>query len=301
MPQSFDKKKSRVRPQEALNEKILRLYQSLPVHQKKVADYFLHHRPDDLSFLSTDAMAEALAVSKATVVRFAQSLGYEGFTELRSDVLEALQANLAPADRVMLALAQHEPEEALTLVAEHEVRNINQTLQHLDRRVFNDVVRLLVGAQRIYTIGLGVSSLLAEVLAYELNQVALDARALSSTTMRFVEHLMPGKKNDLVVGFSFPPYSRETIEAAAYAQERGLPVIALTDKLSSPITFHANKVLAVRTQNMLYTNSISAISVVINALVTEIALLNKRNVEKIFKESSRILQKTGEYVDEHGA
>lgn len=301
MPPARTNKKSGARSQEALQQKILALYQRLPLNQKKVADYFLHHRPNDFNFLTTDAMAEALHVSKATIVRFAQSLGYEGFTELRQEVLETLQANLAPADRVMLALAQHLPEEALTLVAEHEVQNINQTLLNLDRKRFNEVVQKLVHAQRVFTIGLGISSLLAEVLAYELNQVALDARALSSTRMRFVEHLIQARKEDLIMGFSFPPYSKETIEAAAYAQARGLEVIAITDKLSSPITFHANQVLAVRTKNMLYTNSISAISVVINALVTEIALINKREVEKVFKESSRVSQKAGEYLGEHAS
>lgn len=300
MPTSH-KKNARVRAKETLNEKILRRYQRLPLNQKKIADYFLNQRPNDFNFLSTDAMAEALAVSKATVVRFAQRLGYEGFTELRSEVLETLQTTLAPADRVMLALAQHTPEEALTLVAEHEVRNINETLQRLERKRFNEVVQMLVAAERIYTLGLGISSLLAEVLAYGLNQVARDARALSSTRMRFMEHLIPARKTDLVVCFSFPPYSKETLVAATYAQERGLPVIAITDKLTSPITFHADQVLAVRTKNMLYTNSISAISVVINALVTEIALLNKSAAEKVFKESSRVLQQAGEYVAEHGA
>ncbi|MGH7495225.1 MAG: MurR/RpiR family transcriptional regulator [bacterium] len=283
--------------QTGLERKILALYQRLPANQKKVADYFLH-RPNDFSFLTTDAMAEALHVSKATVVRFAQNLGYDGFPALRNEILQTLQANLEPADRFMLALAKHSPDEALTLVAEHEVQNINQTILHLDRRALREVVEMLLGAARVFTMGLGISELLAKILAYELNQVAIDARPFSSGTLRFVEHLVLARDKDIVVGFSFPPYSRETVEGAAYARKKNIPLIAITDKLAAPITFHAAKVLVVRTKNMLYTNSISAISVVINALVTEIALLNKREVSKVFKESSRAMQRTHEFLSD---
>ena len=286
-----------VSEQSGLARKILALYQRLPANQKKVADYFLH-RPNDLSFLTTDAMAEALHVSKATVVRFAQNLGYNGFPALRNEVLQTLQASLEPSDRFMLALAKHSPEEALTLVAEHEVQNINQTILHLDRAAFREVVQRLLNATRVFTMGLGISELLAKILAYELNQVAVDARPFSSGTLRFVEHLVLARDEDIVVAFSFPPYSRETVEGAAYAKKKNIPLIAITDKLSAPITFHAANVLAVRTKNMLYTNSISAISVVINALVTEIALLNKREVSKVFKESSRAMQRTHEFLSE---
>jgi DNA-binding MurR/RpiR family transcriptional regulator len=145
--------------------------------------------------------------------------------------------------------------------------------------------------------GIGISSLLAQVLSYELNQVGIESEALESGTLRFVEHLALARRGDVVVAFSFPPYSKETIDAAIYARQRGLTVVTVTDKLTAPITFHANHVLAVRTENMLHTNSISAISVVINALVTDVALKNKSAVSKMFKESTQILHQTDEYID----
>jgi DNA-binding MurR/RpiR family transcriptional regulator len=260
-----------------------------------VADYFLQHL-NEVAFHTTESMAATLHVSKATIVRFAQSLGYNGFSALHDEVVNAVQSHLEPADRFIVDLGKHLPDEALTLVAENEVKNINQTIHELDRRVLDEVVTIILRARRVYTMGIGISSLLAQVLAYELLNVAIEAQALSSDTMRFVGHLALAQKSDIVIGFSFPPYSRETIEAAAYAKTHGVPVVAITDKLAAPITFHAAKVLVVRTKNMLYTNSISAISVVINALVTEIALKSKSAVEKVFQETSRALQRTDEYV-----
>jgi DNA-binding MurR/RpiR family transcriptional regulator len=281
---------------EALKGKILEAYQRLPANQQRVADFILK-QPHDLAFLTTDSLSRALEVSKATIVRFAQNLGYKGFTELQNEVLDAVQSTIRAPDRYMIDLGKLKPDETLTLVAQHEVHNINRTVHYIDRSTFSGAVEALLRARRVYTMGIGVSSLLAEVLSYELNQVGIESQALASGQLRFVEHLALARREDVAVGFSFRPYSKETIDAAQYARQRGLCVVSVTDKLTSPITFHSNYVLAVRTENMLHTNSISAISVVINALVTDVALKNKPAASKMFKESMEAMKLTKEYVD----
>jgi DNA-binding MurR/RpiR family transcriptional regulator len=281
---------------EALKGKILAAYQRLPLNQRRVADFILK-QPNDLAFLTTDSLSKALKVSKATIVRFAQSLEYQGFTELQNEVLDAVQSSIRTPESFMVELGKVNPDETLALVAQHEVHNINRTVHYIDRNTFAGAVDALLGARRVHTMGIGVSSLLAEVLSYELNQVGIESQALASGKLRFVEHLALARRGDVVVGFSFPPYSKETVDAAKYARQRGLGVIAITDKLTSPITFHAQHVLAVQTENMLHTNSFSAISVVINALVTDVALKNKQAASRMFKESTQILQETEEFFD----
>jgi DNA-binding MurR/RpiR family transcriptional regulator len=129
-----------------------------------------------------------------------------------------------------------------------------------------------------------------------LNQVAVNARSISSGPTRFVEPLGFLGSRDVVVGFSFPPYSRETVEAAAFARERGANVIAVTDTRTSPITFHATQVIVVRTKNMLYTNSIAAVSIMINAIVTEIALKNRKSIAPALEAISRAMRETKQYI-----
>ena len=296
MSQSDRRDKQHNGVNEALKSKILAAYQRLPANQQRVADFILK-QPHDLAFLTTDSLSETLKVSKATIVRFAQSLGYRGFTQLQNEVLDAVQSTLRSPERYKVSLGKISNEGTLTLVAQHEVQNINRTVQYVERATFKSVVDLLRDARKVYTMGIGISSLLAQVFSYELNQVGIESQALESGTLRFVEHLALARRGDVIASFSFAPYSRETIEAAKYARKRGLTVVTITDKLTSPITFHADHVLAVRTENMLHTNSISAISVLINAVVTEVALKNKTAVSKMFKESTEILHQTDEYVE----
>ncbi len=281
--------------QKALNKKILAVFQKLPTNQQKVANYILQ-QPNELAFVTTDSLAQRLKVSKPTIVRTARSLGYDGFTDLQQECIGALHSDLSNVPKFMGELKKQTQNEALARVVEAELQNIDETLDHFDRTAFNGVVDLLFRADQVFTMGIGISALLSQILAYELGQVAIHAHSIAAGPMRFVEMLSFAKKGDVVVGFSFPPYSRETIDAAAFAKKRGAKVIAFTDTRTSPITFQAEQVVVVRTKNMLYTNSISAISIMMNAIVTELALKNKKAITPIMEAVSREMHETDQYI-----
>jgi DNA-binding MurR/RpiR family transcriptional regulator len=95
---------------------------------------------------------------------------------------------------------------------------------------------------------------------------------------------------DLLIVFSFPPYSKETVDLARYAEEKKIDVISITNKPASPITFYTKANLIVESRNMLFTNSFAAISVLINAIATSCAVKDKTRAKKILKESEEIME-----------
>ncbi|HXF99867.1 MAG TPA: MurR/RpiR family transcriptional regulator [Bacteroidota bacterium] len=271
-------------------------YPSLPENQRKVADFLLHNIRD-IPFLSVVEVERRSGMSKATIVRLAQSLGLSGFQELRSRLLEGVQSAIRQPDSFAL-LTQTDHEDTLTLVARQDVKNINETMKHLDKQTFRDIAAMILKASHVYTMGLGISSLMSKILAYSLNQVAVNATPLTHDYETFLEQLPFLSSSDLLIAFSFPPYSKETVDAATFAQRQGVPIVAITDRVTSPITFFARKVIPIRSQNLLFTNSFSAISVVINALATEVALRNKATVTRLAKELDRLMEASGYYITE---
>jgi DNA-binding MurR/RpiR family transcriptional regulator len=270
-------------------------YPSLPENQRKVADFLLQ-RSREVPFFSVVQIEKECGVSKATVVRLAQNLGFSGFLELREKLLEGVQSEIRLRDRFPL-ISKVDGAETLTMVANQDVKNINQTINHLDRQVFQEVIGMILRADQVFTFGLGISSLMASILAYSLKQVAIHARPLAHGHETFLEQLAFVTPRDLLIGFSFPPYSRETVDAAKAAAGHKLPLVAITDKSTSPITFYAERVLPIRSQNMLYTNSFSAISVIINALATEVAMRNKSRIAANLEEANRLLEESGYYTE----
>ncbi len=272
---------------------IQRKYHELPENQRKVADFLIQHIRE-APFLSVVEIEDRSGASKATVVRLAQSLGFSGFLEMRGKLMKGVQSQMRITEMFPL-LAGTSREETLTAVADQDVRNINQTINQLDRKVFRDVARMILNASRVYTLGLGISSLMARILAYSLSQVAIRSTSLVHDYETFIEQIHLFERSDLIIAFSFPPYSKETIEVVRAAARRKARIVAVTDRVTSPVSLYAARVLPVVSQNMLFTNSFSAISVIINALTTEVALLNKAKALKNLKESEKLLERTGHY------
>jgi DNA-binding MurR/RpiR family transcriptional regulator len=272
-----------------IKDKIQRKYNSLPKNQKKVAEYFIDNF-DQIPFLNVQEVSEATGASVASIVRFAQRTGFSGFSELRDAIADSLKSRLNNKEIFPLFDKKKIQDDLLTSVANQDIKNINDTLNAMERENFDRAVDLILNSKKIYTAGLGISYLLAELLAYQLTQVGIDATVFKHDYSLFHEQILFLDKNDLIISFSFPPYSIETVDAAKFAAERKLNVIAITNKEASPITFYSKVNLIVKSENMLFTNSFAAISVLINAIATQCALKNKSKAKKFLKESMEIME-----------
>jgi DNA-binding MurR/RpiR family transcriptional regulator len=256
-------------------------YGRLSAQQRRAADFLLASSNYRTAFgLSVQEMASAAAVSEATLVRFSREIGYAGYHELRAALMSEAQQGLAPADRFALAERSREPAGTVVDVARQEVDNINRTIDDLDPRAFRRVVQRLQGAELVVTVGLGVSTVLARLAAYQLMQIGVRAEFLMRDMLTLVEQVAQLPRKTVVLVYCLPPYSKQTLAAAAGARERRLAVVGITDGLHSPLCEHTSAVLTVRCDNILFTNSLSSALVVTNALVTEIALADKSRALK---------------------
>lgn len=274
---------------------ILAKYNSIPKKQKKLADYFLENL-DAVPFLNIYEISEATQFSVASIVRFAQRLGFKGYSEFRAELMKSLQKNLKKLEMFQAIKIDELKEHTLVAIANQDIKNINETLQLINKETFDTVIDLILKSERVFTMGLGISYLLSQILSYQLNQVGIDSSFLRSDSSSFFDQILFITDRDLLIAFSFPPYSVETIEAAKFAKERKIKLVAITNKSSAPITFHSNYSLIVKSENMLFTNSFSAISVLINAIATECAKRDKKRAEKILNEFNLIMEKFNQVI-----
>jgi DNA-binding MurR/RpiR family transcriptional regulator len=272
-----------------IKEKIHANFNLLPKNQKKIAEFIIENF-DRVPFLNVSEISEATSASVASVVRFAQNTGFSGFSELKNSIAESLQNQISNKEIFPFFEKGKEQEDLLMSVASLDIKNINDTLNMIERDNFNKAVELILKSRRVFTAGLGISYLLAEILAYQLTQVAVESSVFKHTHAMFHEQIIFLDSNDLIITFSFPPYSKETIDAAKYAHSKNIKIISITNKSSSPVTFHSDVTLLVKSENMLFTNSFAAISVLINAIATQCAFQNKAKAKKILKESIKIME-----------
>lgn len=265
-----------------LKARILARYDSLSEKHKGLANFIIES-PTEVSFLSSAALGAKAGVSNATVVRFAQLLGYDGYIELKQDLLNGFKQDLEPEERFKL-IERRGSQQLLDRVVRQEADNVNQTMARLTARHLASLADLVCEARRVYVAGTGLSATLAHMLAYLLGQVRVEAFTSFADAVPFEERIIRMTPRDLVVAISLPPYSRSTLDWLEMARTQGVPALAITNRETSPIAMMTPHVLILSTDNVLYTNSAAAFAVVANALVTEIAF---RNRKRLVKENDR--------------
>ncbi len=258
----------------ALRASLEARYHELSAQKRRAADYLLAHQETAFS-LSVQELARAAEVSEATVVRLARDLGFGGYLELRAALTAAATRALRPEDRFAFERASREPSDTVIKVARQEVENINRTVDRLDPVQLKKFVQRLRKAEHVTTVGLGVSAILARLAAYLFFQIGLRAQVMTRDTLSLAEQVESLPPRSVVLAIAFPSYSRQTIEVAERARARDLPVLALTDSVRSPLVRLAEASLFARSENILYTNSLSGAVVVLNAVVTDLALADK--------------------------
>jgi len=282
--------------QDAMNDVKKRIRRKLPhltESQKVIANYIVEN-PQKLALCSIRELERELRISKSTIVRLAQTLGYKGFYELKAEFLEGIRNNMGPISRYKTFLSEpHEKVNFIGLIAEETINNIQKTLQLIDQAQYKKALKMLKEAGHVYTIGIGISSCLAEMAAYLFNRVSINASYMSYGPLKFTEKIINISPDDLIFAFSFPPYSRETIEAARYAKERGMKVISMTDTATSEIVQHSDVFIQIFVESITISNSIMSVLFLLYSLIAQLGeeLKNKtletiKAIEHVRKEHS---------------
>lgn len=260
-----------MRPDKELFSSILeKYYSAMTAAEQRIADYLLKNPHESITF-SVSTLARKTDTSEATVVRFAKTLGFTGFLELKSELLKRASHTLASTPRYDKILADAD-KTVVCAVADLEVSNLSETIQRLDVQAFQDCVSLLKKAHLVYTLGSGMSSFVAKMAAYQLTLLGKRSVALQDSPATFEDQLALAKpRADVLWIFSYPPYSPSVLNLAKHAQSLGVATLAITDRSQSPIAAHVHPSLCAANNNVLPTNSMGAALVLVTALLSQLA------------------------------
>ncbi len=269
--------------QDSLKELKQRIQYQIPYltkSQKIIANYIVEH-PHEFALSSVRELEKELKTSKATIIRLAQRLGYQGYQELKSIFRESIRQEMSPIHRFKSILSDGDDvSNLLHIIAGETINNIETSLQLLDFEQYEKAIQLIEQKNQIYTMGVGISSFLAEMASYLLNRVSVKSSFIIPGPIRIAEQLINLSKNDLIIAFSLPPYREETIQAVSYAKEKGMHVIAVTDKATNQIVQYADILLQVSVDSSTVSNSIMAMLVVFYALSGQIGMDQKNKTLK---------------------
>jgi DNA-binding MurR/RpiR family transcriptional regulator len=257
--------------------------------QKLIAEYILKYY-DKAAFMTAAKLGISVGVSESTVVRFANELGFSGYPKLQKSLQELIKNKLTTVQRLELRNDYFSDGDALKGVLKADMENIRATLEKINQNTFEDVVKNIFEAQRIYIVGLRSSTALAEFLGFYLNIILQNVRTVSYGISDVFEQMINVGEGDLVIGIGFPRYAAKTIDALAFAQDRNAKVVALTDSLLSPLAAKADYTLIAQSNMASFVDSLVAPLSVINALIIAVGMREKENISDVFGNLEKIWQ-----------
>ncbi|SFC22234.1 MurR/RpiR family transcriptional regulator [Clostridium uliginosum] len=255
--------------------------------QKLIAEYILKNY-DKAAFMTAAKLGVSVGVSESTVVRFANELGFSGYPKLQKALQELIKNKLTTVQRLELQNDYFTDGDALKGVLKADMENIRATLEKINHNVFEDVVKSIFEAERIYIIGLRSSTALAEFLGFYLNIILQNVRTVSYGISDIFEQMINIGENDLVIGIGFPRYAAKTIDVLDFAQERKAKVVAITDSLLSPLASKSDYALIAQSNMASFVDSLVAPLSVINALIIAVGMREKESISNIFGNLEQI-------------
>jgi DNA-binding MurR/RpiR family transcriptional regulator len=234
---------AQVRDAQGSYQQILDGYPTLSRQQRKVADFILANL-GEVIYHPIAHIEQSTGVSQATIVRFAQAFGYQGFNELRDALFAYYREYLSPDRRMKHSIEQLEKQPAsYGSITRREIPFLEHSIESIDEAAFQGAVKALCRADTVYIFGIGPDGPLAAHLHFRLRRMKIRSHLVTDSGVVLFEHLILPQPRDAAVVYCFAKPSVDLTRILETLAERKVPVILITDFQSPLITRMTRHVL----------------------------------------------------------
>jgi DNA-binding MurR/RpiR family transcriptional regulator len=185
-------------------------------------------------------VARSAVVSDAMVVKIAKKLGFSGYRDFRTGLVE--YRNLPTADLHQEVSPEDSSAEIVQKVFRTAINALEETLSILDPDAFDRAVDLIHGARQRDFYGIGGSAQIARDVAHKFLRIGIRASVFDDAHMMLMSASLLGP-DDVAIGFSHSGSTTAVLEPLMLARRRGARTIAVTNYGGSPIAQVAEVVL----------------------------------------------------------
>lgn len=264
----------------------------------------LARMPQFASYASAREVAERAGVNVSTVVRTAQQLRFEGWTDLRQAVrneyLESLSASAPPhgtgstanADSTDSAgsssrTATSAPE--ATRALNQDARNLSTVATAENIAAISSIAEAIHAARRTVVLTTGSGAGPAQILSYLGSIYGYDIQAASGPATTQAVAVAQMDERDCLIVINVWRLTRALRGLTKLAHERGAVVSVLTDLRSSPLNDDADHVVLTPIEGVDATPSLTAMVSVVQAILAVLARSSTRSSPAAVEKAWEIL------------
>ena len=203
---------------------------------QKVAQFTLNS-PQETINLTINDLSVRIGVSDASIVRFAQTLGYPGFHALRLRLAEDIVSPMSIVHEDLMP--DDGPATAVQKAMMLGLRSLEDTIHILDMSALEAVIQAICNARQIVLFASGNSIPIAMDLNFRLTRIGLQSRSAIDPTMQEMYASLTTPE-DVAVGISHTGSSKDTVYALKLAKQHEARTVCITNHTESPLTRHGD-------------------------------------------------------------
>lgn len=204
--------------------------------ERKIMDYIMRH-PQDVVNCNVSDLAKASDVSDASVVRMCHTLGYNGYKQFRLALAMDLGKKTEKAEAEMEMTGN-----PVSAMFEDFGESLRTVSGYINEETLRDCVTLIKNANIVYLVAIGNTANLSQYMGFRLERIGIKS-AYYRESAYTLSKLNFAQEGDVLIAISKSGISKDVIEAAQLAKEKGLPILAITASVSSPLANIADHVL----------------------------------------------------------
>ncbi len=225
---------------EHLRNKLVEDYSDLSGRLQQITRYAMTH-PNDMALETIAVLAKRTEVPPSSLIRFAKSFGFSGFSEMQKVFQQGLLGRMSEYQKrvqnLNLEISQQEDEIQSNLG--YFVQGGIQALQSLRKTVKDEDIEkaasIMIESDVVHIAAQRRSFPIGTYLTYALSHLGVPNILLDSVGGMFPEQGKNIRKGDVLLAISFSPYAHEVLKLAGNVKEQGIPVIVISDSILNPL------------------------------------------------------------------
>ncbi|GAB6991475.1 MurR/RpiR family transcriptional regulator [Paenibacillus pini] len=216
-------------------------YNNLTNTEKKVADYVLENTKS-VVYMSITDLADACDVGESSIFRFCKSLSYKGYQEFKIALAHSIAVENEIPQLTDHVLMDDTIEQVSSKVLSTNISALNETYNLLDVQIMDQAIDFLINAEHVLFFGVGSSLITAMEAKIKFMRITNKMECSMDSHLQMMSAALMTKR-DVAVIISYSGSTKDSIEVARKAKERGATVISITRFVKSPLTSYSDLTL----------------------------------------------------------